>query len=385
MKSKLFMAAIAVAMIFSSCNNEEIIDNGTTNLTVRIEAATTASRALQAPGTANAINLNSGVIFLIAPDGSATATAMVPAQVQGTGQVFSSVPSSSRVFVVANATTTAQTALLAATSFTQIQAILTATLDYQTTLYNNVALSNANGNPAGITVVNPTTATVNVTISPVITRLELAGVTGGTYIEMDNATPAVPTGNQTRITGFDVIGVFVDSYAPNFTYTGESNGTLIEINQQKIADPAFTPAWGGVQDRSTWTAAGSPLVAAPASPSVWAYNLPATDLPRLIIAVQNVAFDVSADNGATWTTATGTNYTGIQYITVGGYNVTVPPAVTPSLATALNRGVIYQISANDMTFTTDNLHGTPNPVEVNLTVNVTVQNWVLAPTNPILE
>jgi hypothetical protein len=390
MKSKLFMAALAVAMIFSSCNNEEIIDNGTTNLTVKVDAAT--SRAIGAPSTnphtiAVSTAAGTGMIFLIAPDNSISQRAAITAALQAGGQTFSNVPSSSRVFVVANVTDAAvQTALTTVATFTDIQALMTAIGDYQTAAYTNVTLSNASGTPASIAIVNPTTATANVSISPVLSRIELAGVTGGDYIDPTNAN------NVTRITGFDVIGVFVDSYAPNFTYIGGAFGTLVEINQQKIADPAFTPAWTGLQDRNIWTAAGAPLVAAPApivgppaiSSPVWSYYVPAGNVSRLIIALDNVTFEESTDGGITWVTTTPqTLYTGIQYLTVGAYIVPSLDPVNP--ITNMLRGYIYQIAADQMVFSTNNLHETPNPTDVNLTVNVTVQNWVLASSNPILE
>lgn len=378
MKTIFFMTALAVAMLFSACSKEEI-DDGTRTLTVKVEAA--SSRAIQAPGTTAAITLSTGVIFLIAPDGSVDiATAIVPAEVQGAGQIFTGVPSSSRVFIVGNPTIAAQTELLAATSFAAIQAITTDALSYQSTLFSAVALSNADGNPAGISITSPATATVNVSISPVIARLELAGVTGGIYVEMNAGTP---TGNQTRITGFDVIGVFLDSYFPNFTYVGGGQGTLVEINQTQVANPALVPTWPGIQDRSTWTASGTPLVVTPGTGQVWAYNVPATQLSRLVIAVDNVTYEASTDGGTGWAPGTSGNYAGIQYITVGGLNVTL--GGNTALATQLDRGVIYQIPASGLVFNTSNLHPNPNPVDVDLTVNVTIQNWILAPSETILE
>jgi hypothetical protein len=381
MKSKFFMTTLAVAMFFSACSKEEVDNGTTTTLTVKVEAAT--SRAIQVPGATTPIVLSGGVIFLIAPDGSVdSATELIPADVQSpSGQVFPGVPSDSRVFIVANAPAAAQTALLAATSFTAIQGITTDALSYQSTLFSDVALSNDNGNPASITVVNPSTATVNVRISPVIARVELAGVTGGTWTDPTNSQ------NRTRITGFDVIGVFLDSYFPNFTYTGGGQGDLIEIGTTEVANPAVTPAWTGIQDRPTlpataWTASGTPPVAIPGTGQVWGYNVPATQLSRLVIAVENVTYDISTDGATTWTAATG-NYMGIQYLTVGGFNVTI--AGNTALATQLDRGYIYQIPAGGLIFTTNNLHSNPNPVDVDLTVNVTIQNWILAPTEAILE
>ncbi|MDR0334114.1 MAG: hypothetical protein LBI15_11730 [Dysgonamonadaceae bacterium] len=377
MKSKFFMTALAAAMLFSACSKEEV-DNSTTTLTVKVEAA--ASRAIQAPGTTNPITLANGVIFLLAPDGTVnSATALNPSQVMGSGQVFTGVPSSSRVFIVANAPAAAQTALLAATSFADIQAVTTDALGYQSTLYSNVALSNADGYPAHITIVNPATATVNVSISPVIARLELAGITGGEYTDPAN------TQNMTRIVGFEVLGVFLDSYFPEFTYTGGGYGTLVEINQTEVANPAVT--WTGIQDRPTapataWTASGTPPIAIPGAGQVWGYNVPATTLSPLVIAVHIVTYETSTDGGTTWVAGSG-SYMGIQYITVSGFNVTI--GGNTGLATQFDRGHIYQIPASGLVFTTNNLHETPNPVDVDLTVNVTIQNWTLVPTTTILE
>jgi hypothetical protein len=391
MKSKFFMTTLAVAMLFASCSKEND-DNGITTLTVKVEAASSvSSRAIQTPGTTTPLVITSGVIFLINPDGSILNRAVInPTQLMSPGgQTFSGVPSSTRVFIVANPTTAAQNQFEnVVNSFADIQAVTTDALSYQPTTYRNVAMSNYNGVPAGITVTNPTSAAVNVIISPVIARLELFGVTGGDYIEEDDT--GTPTGNETRITGFDVIGVFVDSYYPNFTYTGGGQGTLVEMNQMQVASPTLDPAWVGIQDKPTppataWTATGTPLVAIPETGMVWGYNIPATQLSRLIIAVENIAFEVSPDSGVSWTDATDTNYTGIQYITVGGYNVTIPPATTPVRATDLKRGHIYQIAADGLVFNTSNLHATPNPTAVNLVVNVTIQNWILAQTTTELQ
>jgi hypothetical protein len=373
-RNSMLMAA-AILLGFTSCNNDEVVDNSTTTLTVKISAEST-TKAIQAPGTATAATLNDGLIFLIAPDGSVYGSpiAINPSDVQGLGQVITNVVSSSRVFIVANPTPAASTALQAATSMTEIQAINESVFDYQSTLYTGVALSNISGVPANITVTNPTNATVNVGISPVIARLELAQITGGVYVER-SGTPAVATGNQTRISGFDVLGIFVDSYYPTFTYTGSGSGTLVEQNQSTTVPGTTIGDWNG------WSAGFQSSPALPAvnagGSNVWAYNVASGNVARLIIAVNNVTYETSDDNGGTWTTGTTSNYGGTQFITVGGYTVGANSVVN------FVRGTIYQIS--DLEFTTNNLHSTPNPTDLNLTVNVTIAPWVLSPTTPGLE
>lgn len=367
------LMAAAILLGFTSCNNDEVVDNSTTTLTVKISAEST-TKAIQAPGTATAATLNDGLIFLIAPDGSVYGSpiALDPSQVQGpSGQVISNVSSSARVFIVGNPTATGMTALQSATSMTEIYAINESVLDYQSTLYNNVALSNTSGVPASITV-SGITAAVNVGIAPVIARLELAQITGGVYVEMSGGTA---TGNQTRISGFNVAGIFVDSYYPTFTYRGTGTGTLVEQNQSVVVPGTTIGDWTG------WTAGVQPYPTQPSvnagGSNVWAYNVASDNVARLIISVTNVTYETSDDNGTTWTTGTSNNYGGTQFITVGGYTVGGNPVVN------FVRGTIYQIS--DLEFTTDNLHSTPNPTDLDLTVNVTIAPWVLSPTTPGLE
>jgi hypothetical protein len=401
MKKILLMAASA-AMIFTSCITEkEVVDGDSRNVTVRISNAGT--KAIQAPGTAATLTatLSSGYIFLIAPNGGVVGTPTAlslgggATDADGGGQVISGVPSSSRVYIVGNIASDAAgaTELIACANFPAIQAYVSDVFANQGILHTGAPLINDDGQPATITIVSPTDATAGVNLTPAYARLELAGVTGGEY------TNPTDSDNLTRITGFEVVGVYVDEYYEEFTYGGSyPTGASVFAQNQLITTFAGIgdtrvaagdwPATGYVATPYAGPVATLPAAAAadaggPAGARSWAYNVPAGSIPRLIIAVTGVTYEETFDATAgtpTWATGTDFSSTATYYLTVTGYN-TAP--ATP-LTTNFVRGNIYQVSASDMTFTTNDLHSTPNPVNVDLTVTVTIGDWVIVPLIPNL-
>jgi hypothetical protein len=365
---KLFLTAAIAALAFASCTKEKnSTDNGTQNLTVKITNAET--RALQAPGTAIAATLSSGHIFLIDPSGNVypQSPALVVAEATGTGQVIAAVPSSARVYIVGNIPSDA-TGITSLTNIAAIQAAVSDIATNQGILYTDAPLINETGAPVGITLVTSNTATASIALTPVYARLELEGVTGGTYVEKNASDD--PTGNQSRITAFTVTGVYVDSYYPQFNYGGTGSGTVFQQLQSTV--------FNGIGDPGSWVASGAPLKAAPASLNWWGYNVPGAGLPRLIIALTGIEYEVSADDGENWAVPATPAFssTATYYVTVSGYN--------GGTVTSFTRGNIYQIAADKMVFSTNDLHTTPNPTTVTLTVTVTVRPWVLVPLNPDL-
>ncbi|MDR0334131.1 MAG: hypothetical protein LBI15_11815 [Dysgonamonadaceae bacterium] len=376
------LAAAALVLGLTSCNNDEVVDHGTKTVTIKIASAA-APKAIQAPGTATSVvlNANDGHIFLIAPDNSViNRVGLNTTQAGGTGQVLNSVSSSARVFIVANTASdaAANTALTTATTFAQIQAITTSVASYQAMSYTAVAVSNVSGAPVAISVTSPSTANVTVALSPVISRLELVDITGGIY--------GAGSANQTRITGFEVLGIALDAYSQNFTYTGTGLvGTtapaqpLFEVNQVQLA------SWTGISDLQPSAGAWSATSTYPnptdypvfgLGSNVWAYNVAATvNAPRLVIAVANVTVDTSSDSGATWTAST-TYASGTHYLTIGSYT---------GFSGNFVRGNIYSIPAGALVFNTSHLHSTPNPTDIDLTVQLTINDWVLNTLTPGLE
>ncbi|MCL2561381.1 MAG: hypothetical protein FWE10_03545 [Rikenellaceae bacterium] len=362
---KILLLTAAAVFAFASCTKEnKQTEDGPKTLTVKIGNAET--RAVQAPGTAIPATLSSGIIFLIDPSGNVIGSSITlnVGQATTTGQVINNVSSSARVYILGNVVAGDVSAVSALTTWSAIQAYASDIAAYQTTLYTAAALGNQAGVPAGITVTSTTEANVSINLTPLHARLELFGVTSALYTDPGNSL------NQTQITNFDVIGVYVDSYYPNFTYGGGGSGTLFQINQ---AAPS-----GGIGDTGTWPAVGTPptMTTGP-NPSIWGYNVAAGSLPRLVIALTTIEYEVSTDGGSTWTPGTDITSTGTYYLTVGGYS--------NAGLTSFERGNIYQITAANMTFSTDNLHTTPNPTEIDLTITVTVLPWVLVNTLPILE
>lgn len=356
---QLFVAALAATTLFASCskeNNNETTKE-TTQLSVKISGVV-KSRAVEAPGetTQGTIQLTNGHIFVINPLGAVIYDeALVVADATGAGQVLGqSVPADSRVYIIGNIPSADVTTIAGLATFDAIKT-QTSAMTTQTD-YTEAALANSDGLPASITVAT-TTATVDVSIKPLISRLELAQLKGGANTAGD------------AITAFTVTGVFVDSYYPSFTYIGGNSGTIF--------DQATSATFTGIGDAGTWAASGTPLVAAPASGNVWAYNVAsggiAPLIPRFIIRLSGVKY---TPNGGTEIDLGTTSY----YLTVTDYKVSgvsVP---------AFERGKIYRIgAANGITFTPDDLALTPNPVDIDLTVNVSIDEWELVTPDAVLQ
>jgi hypothetical protein len=198
----------------------------------------------------------------------------------------------------------------------------------------------------------------SVTLSPLVSRLELVSVKGGTDDE-DGV-----------ITGFDVTGVYVDDYYSDFDYTGFGAGT----RKQQGQSTTFTGIGDG--DDFSATNVSGVWTANPTAGKVWAYNVapspaftspvkPVT--PRLLIELKNVKHTPDGGTEQTLTNATG----GTFYLTVTGYN--------SDSDFAFKRGKIYRIgtASNPFVFDKDDLGLTPNPTNVNMFVEVEIQEWIL--------
>ena len=371
----LFLVAAAVLIGFSSCNNEESFDDGYRAFSIQVTGVS-ESRALQTTGQGVIATIASagtdGVVFLIAPDNSVIQATALTAAAQGVapGQNLGTHPSNTRVFVVANVTTVygvgATTALMAANSWTAIQAILQTTASYANATALNPILSNNSGLPASAVVVSPTLARATIELSPVTARLELGQVTGGTWQDPNVAA------NRDRILGFTVAGVYVDGYFTSFNYAGVGSGAI----RAQGTSTDFTGVLGDVgpwaANAANW-ATSTPASAAPpaAVPQIWwAYNVPAGTISRLIIAVTNVTYEKSTDGGATWVPGITKDPTFTYYLTVSSYVNPVGGAVWTQ---DFLRGYVYQVG--NLTFNRLNLHGTPNPTDLDLEVLVSVRPW----------
>lgn len=349
-------AAAALTMGVTSCSKD---DNGgagqgdktPTQLSIKLSGVIQSApgtkaiegQGLTAPGT---IQLTSGHIFVIDPLGAVIGNEAlnVSQATSPTGQLFTGqVPSDSRVYIVGNIPSADQATIAALGSFSAIQAA-TSLMTTQTD-YDEAALANSDGAPASITVnASNNTATVNVSIKPLISRMELVQVKGGTSIK-----------------AFDVTGVYVDDYYPSFNYAGGHSGAIVSNNQGTT--------FAGLGDASTWSATDAvtpgTFIADPQTSGngdVWAYQVASGALPRFIIELDNIEYEDALNNTVT--------LSGKHYLTVKSYT---------SLGSAtFERGKIYRIgAANGITFDENDITITPNQVDVDLTVEVSIEEWVL--------
>ena len=341
--TKIFaIATAALAMSFASCNKEtgNISSDEMTQLSVRINGVT-ATRAVEAPGskvpgTIKFIPDGNHSIFVINPQGDVIkyVDLDVIEAVSPAGQELSDVPADARIYIIANIPDDDAATIQGLATWNAIKA---ATSDMVTQVdYKEAALANSTGAPVGFAAVNGE-ATVNVSIKPLISRLELVQVK-----TTDNKTG--------DITAFKVTGVFVDSYYPEFTYVGSGSGSPFAQGQSAI--------FNGIGDEGDWAAESSPLAAKPGDDVVWAYQVAAAGVPRLIIRLEDVKYTPNSEEEI--------ELEGIYYLTVSGYKT----------ITEFERGKIYRIGGADgITFTYEDLSLTANPVDITLSVEVTIEEW----------
>lgn len=350
MKKILFMSAVATAMIFSSCSKEEgvSIDVRKTQLSIKLSGVVT-TKAIEdqgdtSPGT---IQLNNGYVFVL--DLSDAVIHKEPLKVNEAkaepGQrLLEKVATDSRVYIIGNIPEGFDPSGLS--NLAGIKAAESAITTQ--TQYTEVALANSDGVPAAFnTSADATTATVTVSIKPLISRIELVKVSG-----MEN------------IKSFKVTGVYVDSYMPNFTYGGTGTGTVHE--QMQSTD--FTNLISFYKNEESFTAGGTPITAAPADSKVWAYNVASGGLPRLIIRLEGITYEKS---GVLIDVSSNT-----YFLTVTGYEGNL---------TMFERGKIYRLGgANGIVFNDENLASNPNTTDVSLMVRVEINEWDLVEPGVIL-
>jgi hypothetical protein len=343
---KIVVVAIALgAMAFSSCSRDTKVKTLTgeemLSLNIKLDGMVdpASTRMIEAAGQTGQLVLSNGHIFIIDPAGTVIANAVmnVPVATSATGQtVNAAVATNSRVYILGNVPSSVDVTQL--TTFERIRQTAVTISTSQQNNYRQAAMANTSGQPAAVTVTG-TAGNVTVEINPLYSRLELTEVRGG------------PT-----ITGFTVTGVFVDSYFPSFTLTGDSSGPIRYQSQS-------TNFAGVMGDTGNWVATGAAgnMFAVPAPGQVWAYHMASADLPRIIVRLENV-------------TTTGTPRPGTQYLTVTGYSGQAP--------TRFERGRIYQIPS--LTFTDQQLSTMPNPTHVPITVIVRQVDWIPTPLTPVV-
>ncbi len=360
---KIFAMVAMAATIFASCSKETNTPNNSKEgqLIIKLDGVSPATRAQEGQATtgAGSVTLTAGTshIFIFGATGEwLYDTQLVDAQAaSGDGQkIAPAIPSDALVYVVGNLSTAAASIFGTEPNRAKVLSTVGAMTSFDgTDKYKTAVVANNGGTPVGITKLrdgasdsDPDVYQAAITLNPVISRLELLAV----ETEEDN--------DGGIITAFDVTGVFVDSYYPQFTYGAGYAGDIKEINQE-------TDDWG-IGDEGEWSAVDveGTLTAALADSKVWAYNLAAGALPRLIIRLENVKW---APDAAAPTEDVVDYEDVVYYLTVTGYNSGGLTSFAP--------GSVYRL--NGISFDKDDLGLTPNPTDVELYVKVTVGQWTL--------
>ena len=348
MKKILFMSIALAAVGFASCakDSKNSESDATKKMTIRLEGVLLQnSRMIEAPGQTGKLVLNDGYIYVINSAGSIVQSVKldVAAATSATGQQLATpVSSDSRVYILGNIPST-----ITPTSFTtweQMEATVVSISTAGQTDYTKAMLANSDGQPKMVSTTSATTATVDIQLSPLYSRLELAEVEGGA-----------------NVVSFTVTGVFVDRYYSSFTLAGKSSGPV--WNQASKTD--FT---GNIGDSGSWASTGAvgSAVAVPGTGQSWVYHMAADDLPRFIVRLERVVYNDA--NGQPQTLQ------GVQYITVTGYSGTAPAK--------FERGKIYQVAA--VTLDPSKTSLVPNPTNVVMTVTAKVVDWVPTALTPTI-
>jgi hypothetical protein len=345
MKKMMMMALAAIAALgLVSCAKENGSQNadGKTNVLVKISNQPMGTRAIAAGVSAGYKTTLADGMVLIFRDGNLVDDVVLDVTLaETTGQVIEGVPSTAEVFVVGNIDESAVTLdLSTVTTWADFEALFASVTTQQDA--SKVVLANTGNAPKAIESVDLTagTAEVHVNLAPVVSRLQLAKVTGKTE---DGATDLV----------YSVEGVYVGNYYENFTYVGSYSGTT---PFKAFADGVNHGGLAIYRDEAQVLATAG--VAQTAS-KVWGYNVVANNVPYLIVKVK-LLMPYTIDGVSH---ASGKEL----FLTVGSYKKTDGTKID-----TFAPGTIYNIA--NLSFNAGQL--TEEPVEnVALTLTVEVDEW----------
>ena len=407
--------AAAVLIGFSSCNNEEVMPIQEDASYVSISLVGTrnvraSGGAIQPGGGDNPANrevtinaAQDAVIFVLNSANSVIHRQIITggiAENQAGSHVLVAggsnflVPASASIFVVANipgasaaAAAPSNAAWLYVAANTPNLAAITAAVSAISSQndHNQPVLANVTATGTPVSTGTPATiggedyTVVEVSISPVIARMELAGITATADYHMHSIS-----GEMRRIRGFTVTDVFLDDTAPNFTYGGLGQGILRTIGMSQtetqfqaavlagtlptLIDTPHPAVQTGAALTDNWIATPATLpIANIDNQPVWAFNFAAGNVPRLVVRFDNITYSVLGD------AATVHTVTGSRFITVNEFNNSrTAPRVRGNIYHI--RSAAFNIDLNDLEITII------NPEDTDVRVFVDVVDWNFVPT-----
>jgi hypothetical protein len=369
---KIFLLAASAAMIFASCSKDENTANQAekTQLSVKLSGVV-GTRALDVPGSTEegTIQLTNGHIFVLDNLDKVAYNEELDvdeAQTAEGQRLEEPVANDSRVYVLGNIPADDMDAVADLTTLAEILAFesdITTQDDY-----TEVALSNKESEPATIALrtggagagqgENTTGLDIyeaKVQLVPLVSRIELLAIEG-----------------TDKITSFNVAGVYVDDYYPSFVYDGSEAGEMFEQHQ---ATTYAGDDFYATEDELAAVENDGKFIASYDN-QIWAFNVAAGSLPRLLIKLTDVKY--IDDNGdeqtldEKWLTVTGYNGGDLEAFERGKiYRLGVNPALVEA-------GLINDeddMGEDPFEFGPEDLGETPNPKDVELWVMVEVLEW----------
>ncbi|GAB6010398.1 hypothetical protein [Dysgonomonas reticulitermitis] len=368
------MVSVALLAGFSSCSNDDVpAENagGTKNLFLKISSAP-ATKAEGAVQAAAPVVFNDGVLYFTSSGNIEAQYTISSAPTSGSninittltgaGETIENLPNSvDHVYVVGNVPTTVS--LPASGSILAVQQAVLVVATQGTisnvSLYGDDATSllTAGGGASGNDLYE-----ANITLAPVVARIELADIT-----------------SSGDIVSYKVAGIFVDNYYSQ----GEVDGLVAATNlvnngmdPTKFSDGTSeypTALKPSIYDWYPTALTPSSNVVAPATAGqVWGYNVFAaaagSSVPRIIIRLE----DVMLSSGAPTSGST-------QFITISGYKDASSVALT-----SFEAGKVYTLSAGTLIFDENDIDPVPNSNLIDVKVTVTLTNWTVVPVTPVI-
>ena len=370
MKKMFLFAAAVAALTLVSCAKSHVNrpeSEGETSITLKIAGAHSSTRAIETPATnptKPALDpAGDHFVFVINAGTILYLERLVPADaVTGPGQVIGATadggsqkyfPTTSSVFVLGNIPPDITISNFGVgKSYSSLETAVSE-ISYvylRNTDFTKPAMANENG-PANVIPTGANTASVQINIKPLYSRIELKDVKGGSHIK-----------------SFDVSGVYLNNYNTKFKMNGTGDVTSLYAT---TATPPYASGWFG--DYTSSISSVAKVVAPGTGSKVWAYNVAPGSVPTFVVELKNIIRFL--DDGSGNPTATENIVAGPKYVTVTGYT-------GMSDATFL-RGKIYQVGT--VNFNYNDLTDVPFPTGTAITVEVDIVNWDFLPLTPTIK
>lgn len=372
MKKNLLMALAAMTLFSCSKENDSVVPDLTGTKNVSLSIARMTTRAVDDPDVADKTYtaVEDGVIYFFDQSDAKVFTRVLTEEEltalssndHEDAVIVVAVPqSATSIVMIANykASTANEYSAITAVTKTGISETAIAVGTQISTGVEKVILSGTATIKDVDVNATPPTAAADITITPIVSRLEIAGIAAKHKTEGQVATG--------EINSFRLLGVFIPNYyATGYIVEGIGQGNLVKPTTVADYDGNTEPFDAKLFDYKT----DGHTLPLEEGKSFAYHTFPATgvtNLPNIVLKVDQVTYntglvaDASYENGA------------VQYLTVSDYYTEANKG--GDKVSNFNAAMIYRI--NSLLFGLENLG--PNPFTQNktVTVTVTVKEWTL--------